>query len=94
MENERLKKMTQTNDGFELAEFDLKTRGPGDFFGTRQSGYGGLNLANISDIKLINRARIQATRLLETDPELQQEDHQALKYELENLWKARNGELS
>jgi ATP-dependent DNA helicase RecG len=94
IENERLKKLTQTNDGFELAEFDLQTRGPGDFFGTRQSGYGGLNLANISDIKLINRARTQAAKLLENDPELQEEEHQALKYELENLWKARNGELS
>lgn len=93
-ENERLRKMTETNDGFELAEFDLKTRGPGDFFGTRQSGYRGLKLANISDIKLITRAREQAQSLIENDPTLEREENQALQYELNNLWKPTNGELS
>ncbi len=94
LENDRLRKMTETNDGFELAEFDLKTRGPGDFFGTRQSGYGGLKLANISDIKLITRAREQAQSLLERDPDLLNEENSALRFELENLWNAANGELS
>ncbi len=94
MENERLRKMTETNDGFELAEFDLKTRGPGDFFGTRQSGYRGLKLANISDIKLITRARDEAEALIERDPELENEENSALRLELENLWNAANGELS
>lgn len=94
LENERLKKMTQSNDGFELAEFDLKMRGPGDFFGTRQSGYRGLKLANISDIKLITRARNQANALLERDPDLVLEEDQALRYELDNLWKNTNGERS
>ena len=94
MENERLQKMTETNDGFELAEFDLKTRGPGDFFGTRQSGYRGLKLANISDIKLITRARDEAEALIERDPELENDENSALRFELENLWNAANGELS
>ncbi len=93
-ENDRLRKMTETNDGFELAEFDLKTRGPGDFFGTRQSGYRGLKLANISDIKLITRARNQAQALIERDPELTNVENSALRFELENLWNASNGELS
>lgn len=93
-ENERLRKMTETNDGFELAEFDLKTRGPGDFFGTRQSGYRGLKLANISDIKLITRARDEAEALIDQDPELENEENSALRFELENLWNAANGELS
>ncbi len=93
-ENDRLRKMTETNDGFELAEFDLKTRGPGDFFGTRQSGYRGLKLANISDIKLITRARNQAQALIECDPELTNVENSALRFELENLWNASNGELS
>ncbi len=93
-ENDRLRKMTETNDGFELAEFDLKTRGPGDFFGTRQSGYRGLKLANISDIKLITRARNQAQSLIERDPDLKSDENSALHYELENLWNASNGELS
>ena len=93
-ENDRLRKMTETNDGFELAEFDLKTRGPGDFFGTRQSGYRGLKLANISDIKLITRARDQAETLIKRDPDLENEENSALRFELENLWNAANGELS
>jgi len=94
-ENERLKKMTETNDGFALAEFDLKTRGPGDFFGTRQSGYRGLKLANISDIKLITRARSQAEALLQNDPDLVLEENQALRYEFDHLWNnSTNGELS
>ncbi len=95
MENERLRKMTETNDGFELAEFDLKTRGPGDFFGTRQSGYRGLKLANLSDIKLITRARAQAEKLLQRDPDFVLEENQALHYEFDHLWKhTTNGELS
>jgi ATP-dependent DNA helicase RecG len=95
MENERLKKMSETNDGFELAEFDLKTRGPGDFFGTRQSGYRGLKLASISDIKLITRARKQAENLLQRDPDLLLEENQAIHYEFDHLWKhTPNGELS
>jgi len=94
MENERLRKLTETNDGFELAEFDLKTRGPGDFFGTRQSGYRGLKLANISDIKLIARAREYAQQIIEQDPDLTNEENKALLFELENLWKATNSELS
>jgi len=95
MENERLKKMSETNDGFELAEFDLKTRGPGDFFGTRQSGYRGLKLASISDIKLITRARTQADELLQRDPDLLLEENQALRYEFDHLWNhTPNGELS
>lgn len=94
IENDRLRKMTETNDGFELAEYDLKTRGPGDFFGTRQSGYRGLKLANISDIKLITRARKQAQALIDRDPNLTSDENSALRYELENLWNATNGELS
>ncbi len=93
-ENDRLRKMTETNDGFELAEFDLKTRGPGDFFGTRQSGYRGLKLANISDIKLITRARNQAQTLIDCDPDLISDENSALRFELENLWNVNNGELS
>ncbi|MGV8027310.1 MAG: ATP-dependent DNA helicase RecG [Anaerolineaceae bacterium] len=93
-ENDRLRKMTETNDGFELAEFDLKTRGPGDFFGTRQSGYRGLKLANISDIKLITRARNQAQTLIDRDPDLISDENSALRFELENLWNINNGELS
>ncbi len=57
----RLKVMTDTNDGFEIAEEDLKIRGPGEFFGTRQHGIPDLKVANIiKDQKLINIARKEA----------------------------------
>ena len=60
IENERLKVMVETNDGFKLAEYDLEHRGPGQFLGTRQSGYTDLKLANLTDVKLISQARRSA----------------------------------
>ena len=56
-ENERLNVMTRTNDGFLLAEEDLKQRGPGDFLGTKQAGYVELKMANLFDVQLIKKAR-------------------------------------
>jgi len=94
IDNERLKIMTQTNDGFKLAEQDLKHRGPGEFLGTRQSGYSGLKLANFSDITLIERARRQAIALFDKDPDLSQPKHQKLSIELKNKWPAGFGDLS
>ena len=94
IDNERLKIMTQTNDGFKLAEYDLKHRGPGEFLGKRQSGYMGLKLANYSDITLIERARKQAIALFEKDPDLSQPQNQRLRIELENKWPAGFGDLS
>lgn len=58
VENERLKIMAETDDGFVLAERDLELRGPGQFLGTRQSGYSDLKLANLTDIKLIDRKSV------------------------------------
>ncbi len=58
-ENERLQAMAESNDGFVLAEKDLQLRGPGEFLGTRQSGYAsGLRMASITDVKLIEKARV------------------------------------
>ena len=57
-ENERLQAMAESNDGFVLAERDLQQRGPGEFLGTRQSGYAsGLRMASLTDVKLIEKAR-------------------------------------
>ncbi len=53
-QNSRLKFFTQTNSGMKLAEFDLKIRGPGDVYGTQQSGYSDLKIANLTDAKLIH----------------------------------------
>ena len=72
-ENERLQAMVESNDGFFLAERDLQQRGPGEFLGTRQSGYAsGLRMASLTDLPLIEKARTQAQKLFETDPELAQ----------------------
>ena len=68
--------MAESNDGFVLAEKDLQQRGPGEFLGTRQSGYSsGLRMASITDVKLIEKAREQAQKLFERDPYLNQPEH-------------------
>ena len=70
-ENERLNIMTRTNNGFELAEYDLRLRGPGDFLGTKQAGYLELKMANLFDVQLIKKARDMAEWLLASDPDLE-----------------------
>jgi ATP-dependent DNA helicase RecG len=93
-ENERLKAMEATNDGFRLAEMDLEQRGPGDFLGTRQAGLGDLRLARLTDVRLIERARREAGRLLEQDPDLSQPQHQELRRALQAYAYAQKGEIS
>ena len=75
---ERLHALTTTHDGFRLAEIDLQLRGPGDFFGTRQSGLPALRMAQFSDRGLLESARELATRISDTDPELKAPEHSAL----------------
>ena len=68
---QRLRVMTRTNDGFRIAEEDLKLRGPGDFLGQRQHGLPALRLADLTcDAKLMEEARNAAQSLLAEDPEL------------------------
>jgi ATP-dependent DNA helicase RecG len=94
VENERLQVMSQTNDGFVLAEQDLQQRGPGEFLGTRQSGYTELKLASLTDVRLIEKARRQAQQLSESDPDLSQPEHQALVASLERFWGGAKGDIS
>jgi len=75
---ERLSALADIHDGFQLAEVDLKLRGPGDFFGTRQSGLPSLKMAHITDRELLEMARYEATKLMENDPELKAPDHAAI----------------
>ncbi len=85
---ERMKVMTRTNDGFEIAEADLNIRGPGEFFGTRQSGMPNLRIANlIQDARLLEAAKNEASRLAHADPSLRLPDHQLLKRTLQAHWK-------
>ncbi len=83
---ERLAIMESTHNGFILAEKDLELRGPGEFFGTRQSGLPDLKMARLTDVKLLELARKEAMRLFEVDPELKKPQHKALAGEVSRLW--------
>lgn len=94
VENERLSVMSETNDGFVLAERDLQQRGPGEFLGTRQAGYSELKLANLTDVRLIEKARQQAQQLFQEDPYLEKPEHQLLAKRLEVFWGGGRGDIS
>jgi len=94
VENERLQAMAETNDGFVLAERDLAHRGPGDFLGTRQSGFSELKMASLTDLKLIENAREQAQALFERDPALTQPEHGLLVDAMARFWPDGRGDLS
>ncbi|MBM7556432.1 ATP-dependent DNA helicase RecG [Halanaerobacter jeridensis] len=77
---ERMKIMARSNDGFEIAEEDLKLRGPGEFFGTRQHGMPDLKVADIiRDQKVLEKAREDAFEVVRSDPQLNNQQHQILK---------------
>ena len=83
---QRLKIIETTTDGFLLAEEDLKMRGPGEFFGTRQSGLPDLRVAKLSDVRVLEQARQAALELFAEDPELAQPEHRALAHEVREFW--------
>ena len=76
---ERLSLVARTRDGFALAQADLELRGPGDTFGTRQSGLPSLHVASLLDANLIATARTEAETLLDGDPRLSKPEHAALR---------------
>ncbi len=79
----RMEVMVETRDGFRIAEEDLRLRGPGEFFGTRQSGMPELILADIlQDFDVLTETREAAFRLIEDDPELRRPEHRALRQRL------------
>jgi len=83
---ERLDIIENVQDGFQLAEEDLKLRGPGEFFGTRQSGLPDLRMAKLSDVALLELARSEAIRLFEKDQRLEKAEHRPLAKELTRVW--------
>ena len=84
----RLGIMVKTSDGFRIAEEDLDIRGPGELFGTRQSGMPDLRIANIvRDAKLLERARAEAFALIDRDPHL--ENSPLLKKSVERFWRGK-----
>ncbi len=90
---ERLSLLERIRNGFKLAEEDLKLRGPGEFFGTRQSGLPDLKMARLSDVELLELARREAIQLFNADPYLRKPEHRSLAKEVGRLWNTE-GELS
>jgi ATP-dependent DNA helicase RecG len=87
---ERLDILNRSNDGFYIASEDLKLRGPGDFFGIRQSGDMEFKLADIfTDANILKTVSEEVNRMLERDPRLEQEEHLALAARL-NLYVSRS----
>ena len=87
----RLETMVRTNDGFEIAEVDLKLRGPGDLMGTQQSGVLNLRIADIvKDSEILKIARSYATQILKADPNLASDDNIPIKNTYAQLVKYRN----
>ena len=79
--------MCQTSDGFRIADEDLKLRGPGDFFGSRQHGLPQLSIANmVQDAALLRLAQQEARELLREDPLLEQPEHKGLRGETRQLF--------
>jgi ATP-dependent DNA helicase RecG len=76
--NERLQAVLDTTNGLVLAEHDLRLRGPGDYFGVRQSGMPELKVARLDDAPLVEGARAAAAAILSDDPELTREEHRPL----------------
>ena len=83
---QRMHIMTQTNDGFIIAEEDMKMRGPGDIYGTRQSGAMHFKIADIvHDVAIIEETNIAAKEIVEIDPNLEQPEHVLLKQILHEI---------
>ena len=87
---ERLRTVASVSDGFRLADEDLKLRGPGEYFGVRQSGFPDFRLADLRDARLIEQAREAAGELLKRDPLLADHQHTALVRRLEEMRRAGN----
>jgi ATP-dependent DNA helicase RecG len=82
--------MEKTTDGFRIAEEDLELRGPGEFFGIRQSGLPDFRVAHIiRDTPILIEARKEAFQLVQEDPELVQPSHTRLKEILVKRWKGK-----
>jgi ATP-dependent DNA helicase RecG len=85
---QRLSAMVNTNDGFEIANIDLRLRGPGDIQGTRQSGMLDFKIADlVKDEKIVSYTRRLAQELLQTDPELSQPQNLPIKKFLDQMLK-------
>ncbi|NKE72524.1 ATP-dependent DNA helicase RecG [Candidatus Manganitrophus noduliformans] len=86
----RLDAMVKSNDGFKIAEIDLEIRGPGEFFGTRQSGIPELRIANLMrDTAILETARREAFTWVDRDPNLTEAESRPIRLLLERKWKGK-----
>ncbi len=89
-EVERLTILTKSNDGFAIADEDLRLRGPGEFAGTAQSGVAQLRFANlVRDVRIYQEAKAAAERIVQSDPDLAKAEHAGLRALLESGPSAR-----
>jgi ATP-dependent DNA helicase RecG len=86
----RVRAMVETNDGFRLAEVDLELRGPGEFFGTRQSGLPEFRVADLlRDAAILEEARRDALAIIAADPDLRALEHRGLRQALLARWRGK-----
>ena len=91
---QRLRAMCATNDGFRISEEDLRLRGPGDFFGSRQHGLPEMHIADLGgDLRVMQAAQEAAEELLRADPELEVPEHAALRAQVERLFAENVGTM-
>jgi len=90
---QRLRIVEDTHDGFRLAEEDLKMRGPGEFFGTRQSGLPELKIARLGDVRVLEEARRAALDLFREDAGMSRPEHELLAHRVREFWRADRLEL-
>ncbi|MCL2401210.1 MAG: ATP-dependent DNA helicase RecG, partial [Oscillospiraceae bacterium] len=92
---ERLEIMRETNDGFKIAEEDLKLRGPGDFFGSRQHGLPEMRIANFAaDMEILKSAQRAAETLLNADPQLNSPENRKLAEQIARLFEINADKLN
>ncbi|MCH7642227.1 MAG: ATP-dependent DNA helicase RecG [Chloroflexi bacterium] len=91
---ERLGIIERVSDGFDLSEEDLRLRGPGEYIGTRQSGFADLRVATLFDADLLASARAEAIDVIAADPGLTESGHEELAKELERVLRGRTAEFS
>lgn len=83
---QRMKIMTATTDGFKIADADLKMRGPGDFFGSRQHGLPEMKIAMLTDTALLNEANRFAREIITDDPDLEKEENKNLNSAIKEMF--------
>ncbi len=87
---ERMKIMTETNNGFIISEKDLELRGSGEFFGTKQHGLPEFKIANLfEDIEMLKSVQSVAIKIMEDDPKLEKEKNIRIQKQIEEKFKER-----